>query len=110
MKIKDFKKLPSGIQNLEFSSDDQCLAAGCLNGQIILCDAKFKPCVSFMIPNSLTLSTIAYSKFTPNLLAAASKEGALALWDTETTDNIFYTKNHDNRITDVTFSAVYCHL
>lgn len=100
---QEFKKLPSSIQNLEFSSDDQCIAAGCLNGQIFLYDSKFRLNSSFVVPNSPTLSTMAYSKFTPNLLAGASKEGILTLWDTETTDIIMCSKNHENRITDITF-------
>ncbi|XP_023312501.1 protein NEDD1-like [Anoplophora glabripennis] len=100
---QEFKKLPGNIQNLEFSSDDQCIAAGCLNGQIFLYDSKFKLNSSFVVPNSPTLSTMAYSKFTPNLLAGASKEGVLCLWDTEATDIILSSKNHENRITDVTF-------
>lgn len=100
---QEFRKLPSSVQNLEFSSDDQCIAAGCLNGQIFLYDSKFKLNSSFVVPNSPTLSTMACSKFTPNLLAGASKEGILCLWDTETTDIILCSKNHENRITDVTF-------
>ncbi|KAJ8962869.1 hypothetical protein NQ318_001277 [Aromia moschata] len=98
-----FKKLPSNVQNLEFSADDQTVAAGCLSGQIFLYDSKFRPYVSFMIPNSPTLSTMAYSKYMTNLLAGGSKEGVLAVWDTETTDNVLCSKNHDNRITDIEF-------
>ncbi|KAJ8916355.1 hypothetical protein NQ315_005052 [Exocentrus adspersus] len=100
---QEFKKLPSSIQNLEFSSDDQCIATGCLNGQIYLYDSKFRLSSSFVVPNSPSMSTMAYSKFTPNLLAGASKEGVLCLWDTETADIILCSKSHENRITDVTF-------
>ncbi|CAG9821357.1 unnamed protein product [Phaedon cochleariae] len=99
----DHLKLPSAVQNLEYTLDDQCLAAGCSNGQIILLDAHYKPCASFVVPNSPTLCTIACSKTSSNLLAGASKEGVLCLWDTETTDSLLCSKRHSGRITDLDF-------
>ncbi|KAG5886561.1 hypothetical protein JTB14_027428 [Gonioctena quinquepunctata] len=96
-------KLPSPIQNLEFAHDDQGLAAGCSNGQIFLLDYNYKPCASLMVSNSPTLSTMACSKLTPNLLAGANKEGMLSLWNTDTIDTIFSIKKHNGRITDLAF-------
>ncbi|CAH1112389.1 unnamed protein product [Psylliodes chrysocephalus] len=100
---QEYIKLPSPIQNIEFSSDDQCFAVGCVSGQIFLFDSNYKPCASFLVSNSPTLSTLAYSKITPHLLAGASKDGILSLWNTDTTDNLLTTRKHTARVTDITF-------
>lgn len=101
--VTEYKKLPSSIQNLEFSHNDQSVAIGCVNNQIFLLNNKWRPCASFVFPNGFSLSTMSYSKSVPNLLVAGGRDGVLCLWDTETIDNIFTTKDHSGRITDLTF-------
>lgn len=103
----EYKKLPSSIQNLEFSHNDQNIAAGCVNSQIFLLNSKWRPCASFVFPNGFSLSTMSYSKSVPNLLVAGGRDGVLCLWDTETIDNIFTTKDHAGRITDLTFLGTF---
>uniref|UniRef100_A0A6P7FV14 Protein NEDD1-like n=1 Tax=Diabrotica virgifera virgifera TaxID=50390 RepID=A0A6P7FV14_DIAVI len=100
---QDFLKLQSSIQYLDFSADDQLLAAGCSNGTIVLLNSSYTPCASFLISGSHTLSNLCYNKICPNLLAGASKEGVLSVWNTETTDNLFISKQHAARITDLAF-------
>lgn len=101
--VTEYKKLPSSIQNLEFSSDDQNVAVGCVNSQIFLLNNKWKPCASFVFPNGSSLSTLSYSKTIPNLLVSGSRDGVLCLWDTETIDNTLTAKDHSGRITDLSF-------
>ncbi|CAG9862585.1 unnamed protein product [Phyllotreta striolata] len=100
---QDCIKLPSPVQNVEFSSDDQCFVTGCSSGQIFLFDCNRKPCASFLVSKSPTLSALAYSKVTPHLLAAASKDGVLSVWNTDTTDNLLSNRKHTARITDIAF-------
>lgn len=101
--ITECKKLPSSIQNLEFSSDSENVAVGCVNSQIFLLNNKWNPCASFVFPNSCSLSTLSYCKTVPNLLVGGSRDGVLCLWDTETIDNILIAKDHSGRITDLNF-------
>ncbi|CAH1976207.1 unnamed protein product [Acanthoscelides obtectus] len=96
--------LPSGIQHLDFSNDDRTIAVGCTNSQIVLCDHTLKPCASFLIPNSPTLACMTYSKLAPHLLAAGSREGILAMWDTETTDNLLTQRLHTGKVADIAFN------
>ncbi|KAL1502280.1 hypothetical protein ABEB36_007446 [Hypothenemus hampei] len=97
-----YKKLPSGIQNLDISMDDQNILAGCFDGNIFLYDSKGRPAASFIVPNCYSLSTTLFSNYS-NLLAGASKDGALAIWNSETTDLEFSCKEHTARITDIAF-------
>lgn len=94
--------MPSGIQNLDISLDDQNLLAGCFDGNIFLYDDKGRPAASFMVPNCYSLSTTLFSNYS-KLLAGASKDGSFAVWNSETTDLELYCKEHTSRITDLAF-------
>ncbi|ENN71389.1 hypothetical protein HUJ04_012924 [Dendroctonus ponderosae] len=97
-----YKKLPSGIQNLDMSADDQNLLAGCFDGHIFLYDTKGTPSASLMVPNSYSLSTALFSNYS-KLVGGASKDGSFAVWNAETTDLEFACKEHTSRITDLGF-------
>lgn len=94
--------MPSGIQNLDISLDDQNLLAGCFDGNIFLYDNKGRPAASFMVPNCYSLSTTLFSNYS-KLLAGASKDGSFAVWNSETTDLELCCKEHTSRITDLAF-------
>lgn len=102
-KINEYQKLSSAINFLDFSFEDTLLAAGCSNGQLILYNSDPLPCASYAVPYSYSLSTLLFNKTIPNMLAAASKEGVVAIWNTEVGALLKHDKNHNSTVTDVAF-------
>ncbi|KAL3285970.1 hypothetical protein HHI36_000484 [Cryptolaemus montrouzieri] len=102
-KINEYQPVPSSVNFLDFSFEDTCLATGCANGQIILYTSNPQPCASYMVPYSHSLSTMAFNKVQPDLLAAASKEGIMSVWNTTKGVTIVTGRDHNGTISDLAF-------
>lgn len=103
--IRKFPNLPSPVTLMDYTLKDTFLAAGCKNGQIFLYNAKGNICSSFIVPWSQSLSSMLFHPSRELYLAAASKEGVVAIWDVETSTAKFVAKNHNKPITDMAILA-----
>lgn len=102
---KIFTCLPSPVVFMDYTPRDTFLAAGCKSGQIFLYNTNGDVCSSFFVPRSQSLSAMLFHPSRESYLAAASKEGVVAIWDVQTNTAKFVAKNHSKYITDLAISA-----
>lgn len=101
---QQFSSLPSEIKFLGYGAHDSYLCAGNSHGQIFLYNQHSVLHTAFAMPKSSKLTAMATHSSDPKILAAASAEGAVAIWDTCTTDVQFYETVHHAAVTDVSLS------
>ncbi|KAF2880777.1 hypothetical protein ILUMI_25405 [Ignelater luminosus] len=97
--------LPCGVKYLQYGAKDTTLAAGCKNGQIVLYNSRNNVCATFYVPNANSLTAMNCHSKLPNLLAAASAEGTVVVWDSSTGNTKFLNKSHSGSVTDLSFSC-----
>lgn len=99
--INEYQSVPSSVNFLDFSFEDTCLAAGCANGQVVLYTSNPQPCASYMVPYSHSLSAMTFNKIQSDLLAAASKEGTMNVWNTAKGVSLVTGRDHAGAITGI---------
>lgn len=73
------------------------------HGQIIMYNSKSVICASFVVPHSYSLSCMSFHKKDASLLGAASKEGIVAIWNTENGNTMLVKQCHNSVVSDVAF-------
>lgn len=101
---QQFTSLPSEIKFLGHGAHDSYLCAGNSHGQIFLYNQHNVLHSAFAMPKSSKLTAMATHPSDPRMIAAASAEGAVAIWDACTTDVQFYETVHHAAVTDVSLS------
>lgn len=105
-----YPPVPNEVHFLEFSYRDKLLAAGSMQGQIILYNRRNVFCASFVVPHSYSLSCMSFHKRDAALLGAASKEGIVTIWNTEDGNMLLVRQSHNSVVSDVAFHPAYKHI
>lgn len=100
-----FPSLRHDVKFLSYSAKDVLLAAGSYQGQLVLYNSQNSVCASLAVPSSYSLSAMNFHPQYSSMLAGASKEGVVVVWNTENSHTILSGKYHTNIVTDVAFST-----
>ncbi|GJQ66323.1 hypothetical protein Trydic_g4367 [Trypoxylus dichotomus] len=103
--VKTFVDLPSPVMLMDYTAKDTVLAVGCKSGQVFLYNTDGNVCSTFLVPGSYSLSSMAFHPCRELYLAAASREGVVAIWDIQSNTAKFVAKDHTKIITDIAISA-----
>lgn len=103
--VSKYSPIMHAVQFLQYSDQDTLLAAGSGNGQIVLYNSKNIMCATFLVPHSYSLSAMSFHQKNSNLLAGASKEGIVTVWNTNNGHTVLSGKHHDNIVSDVAFHS-----
>ncbi|XP_044746044.1 protein NEDD1-like [Coccinella septempunctata] len=101
--INEYQAVTSSVNFMDFSYEDTCLAVGCANGQVVLYTSNPQPCACYIVPYSNSLSAMAFNKIQSDLLAMASKEGTMSVWNTAEGVTLVTGRDHAGTITDLEF-------
>lgn len=98
------KKLPDEVRYVNYTAMDLSIVAGCKDSKIYIYDSKGKLTATFYVPRSKTLSAVMSHPIEAHTVAAGSKEGYVAVWDSNVLDTKFLTKDHVRGPCDLDFS------
>ncbi|KAK3102805.1 hypothetical protein FSP39_014046 [Pinctada imbricata] len=105
---KTYKNHKGPVTTALFNKDDTHIASGSQSGEIIVYNViTGQGCKPMVAPKVHAIQQIEYSKTKKSLLGAASDDGSINLWDTNTRQLIHgFTGAHRAPATDLCFSPI----
>ncbi|GJQ80179.1 hypothetical protein Trydic_g23756 [Trypoxylus dichotomus] len=101
---KLFENVPSAVRYMDFNVGDEHLAVACISGNAILYDViNAHVCGSYVISETVEPTALRFHPTMQNILAAASEEGTVMLWDTNTANKTFFAQTHTSPISGIAF-------
>lgn len=103
---KKFSNSGSIVNLLDWNLKDTHLAAGSTDGQVTLYSNTTNQKSSvFKVPASKSVSALRFHRSQRNILASASDEGVVVLWDINAGKRKFHMSSHQAPVTDIAFST-----
>ncbi|KAK9712894.1 WD domain, G-beta repeat [Popillia japonica] len=101
---KLFENVPSAVRYMDFNLGDELLAVACASGNAVLYDViNGHFCGNFVISETVEPTALRFHPNLRNILAAASEEGSVMLWDTTTANKTFFAQTHTSPISGIAF-------
>ncbi|GLV40410.1 Grip71 [Carabus blaptoides fortunei] len=103
---KKFTNSGSTVNLLDWNLKDTHLAAGSADGQVTLYSNTTNQKSSvFKVPSSKSVSAVRFHRSQRNILASASDEGVVVLWDINAGKRKCHMESHQAPVTDIAFST-----
>ncbi|XP_041457749.1 protein NEDD1-like [Lytechinus variegatus] len=105
---RTYKEHRDSVSCVIFNWNDSYLASGSASGEILLHNVvSGQPGSPMLVSNGQTVRDVGYSYFKKSLLAAASDDGSLTLWDTNTSKLVTsFSDAHNAPATALSFSPL----
>ncbi|XP_054750791.2 protein NEDD1-like isoform X1 [Lytechinus pictus] len=105
---RTYKEHRESVSCVIFNWNDSYIASGSASGEILLHNVvSGQPGSPMLVSNGQTIRDVGYSYFKKSLLAAASDDGSLTLWDTNTSKLVTsFSDAHNAPTTALSFSPL----
>ncbi|XP_022913868.2 protein NEDD1-like [Onthophagus taurus] len=104
---KLFGNVPSSVKHVDFNVSDQHLAVSCSSGSVVLYDVIDGHCCgNYIISDIVEPTSLKFHPREENILAAASEEGVIMLWDTNTANKTFSAQTHTAAIAGIAYGKI----
>lgn len=101
---KLFGNVPSSVRHMDFNLGDEHLAVACVTGNAVLYDvANGHVCGNYVISETVEPTALRFHPNSANILAAASEEGTIMIWDTATANKTYFSQTHTSPISGIAF-------